>query len=132
MQNIGEEDYTRIADTETKNEDCRSIQTIMNHVVRAGYSYANYIREPFSMNALQVESKKISHGEIGAEIDKMLAYTIEIFEGRWETMDEEMMNVFINARWGITYNIDQLLEHAVVHILRHRRQIEKFLLKFES
>lgn len=27
---------------------------------------------------------------------------------------------------------EQLLEHAVPHVLRHRRQIEKFLLKFEA
>jgi len=132
LQNVGEEDYTRIADAETENEDCRSIQTVMNHVIRAGYGYANYIRKPISMNALPVERKQFTHREIGDEIDKMLAYTIEIFDGRWEMTDEEMVNVIINSRWGVTYNIDQLLEHAIVHILRHRRQIEKFLLKSES
>ncbi len=26
-------------------------------------------------------------------------------------------------------NLEQLLEHAIVHILRHRRQIEKFMLQ---
>ena len=25
------------------------------------------------------------------------------------------------------YDAEQLLEHAIVHILRHRRQIEKFM-----
>ncbi len=98
LQNVGEEDYARIADAETENEDCRSIQTIMNHVVRASYGYANYIRESLSINFLPVERKQIAHAEIVEEIDKMLAYTIEIFDGRWETMDEEMMNIFINAR----------------------------------
>jgi hypothetical protein len=28
-------------------------------------------------------------------------------------------------------NLEQLLEHAIVHLLRHRRQIEKFLLQDE-
>ncbi len=78
------------------------------------------------MNALPVESKQIAHREIGDEIDKMLAYTTEIFDRRWEMMDEEtvneeMINVIINSRWGVAYNIDQLLEHAIVHVLRHRR-----------
>ena len=29
---------------------------------------------------------------------------------------------------GQVYNIEQIAEHAIVHILRHRRQIEKFKL----
>jgi len=33
------------------------------------------------------------------------------------------------VRWGPQYDLEQLLEHAVVHILRHRRQIEKFAAK---
>ncbi|MGI8670015.1 MAG: DinB family protein [Aridibacter sp.] len=132
LQNISEEDYTRISDAETKNEDCRSIETMMNHVVRSGYFYANYIRESLSMKIQPVGEMKISHAEICNEIDKMLAYTLEIFEGRWKEMDEQLGKVFINSRWGITYNIDQMLEHAIVHVLRHRRQIEKFLLTFQD
>jgi len=28
-------------------------------------------------------------------------------------------------------NLEQLLEHAIVHLLRHRRQMEKFMLQGE-
>ncbi len=49
VENVGETDYTRIADAETKDADCHSIQTIMNHVVHAGYSYTNSIRRKLSM-----------------------------------------------------------------------------------
>ena len=132
VQNISEESYTRISDAETENEDCRSIETITNHVIRSGFSYANYIRESLLMNFVPVEHKPIAHAEVGNEIDRMLAYTVEIFEGRWETMDDEMINSVINARWGVTYNIDQLFEHAIVHVLRHRRQIEKFIIKIKG
>jgi hypothetical protein len=41
--------------------------------------------------------------------------------------DEEIMGTVINSTWGTRYDVEQLLEHAVVHILRHRRQIEKFI-----
>lgn len=66
------------------------------------------------------------------KLTKMLAYTIETFAGRWEMTDEEMDDVIINTRWGVAYNIEQLLEHATVHVLRHRRQFDKFLLKFDT
>jgi uncharacterized damage-inducible protein DinB len=130
IKNVGAEEYTRIVGGESAH--CHSIQIIMNHVVRAGYGYSKYIRDALSMTALPIEDKQIPQSEIGGEIDEMLAYTAEIFEGRWQTMDEELENIYFKTRWEVTYNIDQLFEHAIVHILRHRRQIEKFLLKFES
>ena len=32
----------------------------------------------------------------------------------------------IKSGWGQSYDIEQMTEHAIVHVLRHRRQIEKF------
>lgn len=132
LQAIGESDYARVADARTENENCRSVQTIASHVVRAGYGYANYLREQFSMSVAPVEDKLIALGEIEGEIDKMLACTIETLDGRWEMAREEMTNAVIKARWGVTYDIEQLLEHAIVHVLRHRRQIEKFTIQNAS
>ena len=132
IQNVSGEEFTRIADAETRDEDCRSIQTIVSHVVRAGYGYANYIRERFSMNAEPFEPKQIVHGEVSDEIDKMLDYTIQTLDGKWEMSDDEICEIKINSRWGVPYNLEQMLEHAIVHVLRHRRQIEKFLLKFQD
>ena len=39
-----------------------------------------------------------------------------------------MSKIVIHSGWSVTYDLEQLLEHAIVHVLRHRRQIEKFLL----
>ena len=130
LQNGSEADYARIVESES--EHCCSIQIIMNHVVRAGYGYANYIRDALSMDAMPIEDRKIEQTKISGEIDKMFAYTTEIFEGERNITDDEMENIYFKTRWEVTYNIDQLLEHAIVHALRHRRQIQKFLLKFES
>jgi hypothetical protein len=41
--------------------------------------------------------------------------------------DEEIVRVRMDTHWGQTYDLEQLLEHAIVHILRHRRQIERFV-----
>ena len=55
LQTIGEAEYVRIAAAETENENCRSIQTIASHVIHAGYGYASYLREQFSMAVVPVE-----------------------------------------------------------------------------
>ena len=130
LENISEEDYTRIVEGES--EHCHSIEVIMNHVVRAGYGYSKYIRDALAIDALPVEDRQIPQTKIGGEIDEMLAYTAAIFEGERQITDEEIENIYFKTRWGVTYNIDQLFEHAIVHILRHRRQIQKFLLKFQT
>jgi uncharacterized damage-inducible protein DinB len=131
VENINEDDYTRIVDTQTKDEDCRSIQTMMNHVVHAGYGYANGIRRKFSIPHAPSgqERRQIPPSEIGDEIDKVLAYTIETLDGMWEMSYAEMDETVITRKENFSESIEQLLEHAIVHILRHRRQVDKFLLK---
>jgi len=137
IEKTSEEDFNRIVDTETKDEDCRSIQTIIGHVVRAGYGYADYIRTAFSIPSTRPESLPgqgvpVLHREAVEKIDAFLAYTVQTLEGWWEMTDAEIEAVAMKVRWGPTYNLEQLLEHAIVHILRHRRQVERFLERLTS
>ena len=41
--------------------------------------------------------------------------------------DQEAVDTKMQVRWGPTYDFEQLFEHAIVHVLRHRRQIDRFL-----
>lgn len=129
---ITADEFTKIADSQTEDESCRSIQTVTSHVIGAGFGYANYIREQFSIASEPITREMVSHAEAGKKIAGMLNYTIETLDGRWEMSDDEICQVKINSRWGVIYDLEQLLEHAIVHVLRHRRQIEKFLLKFND
>ncbi len=127
ISKIVETDFVKIVDTETKDDDCRSAQTIISHVMNSGYGYANYIRDWFSIPKNSPARRLYTQNEFPSQFDKMLAYNSETLEGKWEYTDEEIMKVKMNVRWGPQYDLEQLLEHAVVHILRHRRQIEKFV-----
>ncbi len=123
---LAEEQYTRIMDAETADESCRSPQTIMSHVVAAGYGYANYIRRAFSMTESSPQRRLLEHEESLQAFDAMLAYTVATLDGKWEMSEDEITAVSMTVRWGPTYDLEQLLEHAIVHILRHRRQIDKW------
>ena len=123
---ISETDFVKIVDSVSKDDDCRSVQTIVSHVTNSGYGYANYIRDWFAIPKSSPERRFISQKDFSIEIDKMLAYTIETLQDKWEFADDEIMKVKMIVRWGPQYDLEQLLEHAVVHLLRHRRQIEKF------
>lgn len=126
LESISDEDFERVRDTETQDEDCRSIQTIMRHVVRAGYGYAGYMRTAWQKEPVIRWDEPLSRAEAPGEIRKMLAYMVETLEGRWNMTDEES-TVSMKTRWGAVYDFEQLFEHAIVHVMRHRRQIERFL-----
>ena len=123
---ISDADFVKIVDSDTKDDDCRSVQTIVSHVTNSGFGYANYIRDWYSIPKNSPERKLLSQDEFLLRFDKMLDYTSETLHDKWEYSDEEIMKVKMIVRWGPQYDLEQLLEHAVVHILRHRRQIEKF------
>ena len=44
LSTVKTDELVTIVDTETKDDDCRSIQTILAHVVRSGYGYAIEVR----------------------------------------------------------------------------------------
>lgn len=127
VEKISETDFVKIVDNETKDEDCRSVQTIVSHVTNSGYGYANYIRDWFAIPKYSPVRRLLSKKDFLVEFEKMLLYNVETLQDKWEYSDDEIQKVKMIVRWGPQYDLEQLLEHAVVHILRHRRQIEKFL-----
>ena len=124
---MNEEDLARVVDPETRDDDCRSAQTVVSHVVNSGYGYADLLRKLFAVPSTRPPRALLSRGESLEQLDAILTYMAETLDGRWRMSDEEMTGAVINTGWGVRYDIEQLLEHAVVHVLRHRRQIEKFM-----
>jgi uncharacterized damage-inducible protein DinB len=127
VNKIPPDEFVRVIDNHTNDEDCRSVQTIMSHVVRAGYGYADYIRYLFSISSTRPAIQLLDQNESMKQIELMLEYTIQTLDGKWEMPDEVIVRTTIHSLWGVTYDLEQLLEHAIVHILRHRRQIEKLM-----
>ncbi len=44
INGLSQADFVKILDPLTEDEDCRSVQTIINHVIRSGYGYADSVR----------------------------------------------------------------------------------------
>ena len=131
VQDISSNDLVSIIDHETDDEDCKSIQTILTHVVRAGYTYIIAIRK-WKGEDIQYRERVLynSSAEYILALKKMFNYSEQLFEDFPNIeMCENDPAKKIHVSWGQRFDVDQLLEHAIVHILRHRRQIERFLIK---
>lgn len=124
---IDQKAYESVRDTNTKDENCRSIQTIMSHVVSAGYGYADYFRAAFGIASGRPQKRPLSFSEVPAQTEEMIDYTVATLQEKWEMGEDQIMAVRIESSWGQTYDLEQMMEHAIVHILRHRRQIQRML-----
>ena len=131
LQSITHHELVTIVDAETKDDDCRSIQTILAHVVRAGYGYAIEVRNKQGEKLERPDRAYLESAEAFIiALDKMFVFNVLLFDDYPNLTIEELdNNKKILVAWGQLFDIDQLFEHAIVHILRHRRQIERFLLK---
>lgn len=132
IERTDEANFVKIFDPNAADEDCRSIQTIMSHVVFACCGYDNYIRKAFSIEEKSFERKLLSKSEVIEQLDAAVSDTAKTLAGKWLMTDEEMKAISIESRWGTIFDLEQMLEHAIVHILRHRRQVEKFLANGDS
>jgi len=129
IDSIDDGEFEKVRDTQTSDEHCRSVQTIMSHVVNSGFGYANSIRKACSTPGEDYTFRILSRSESKEGMVGMLAYTAETMHDKLDYNDDQLAAVKVTMRWGPVYDLDQVLEHAIVHILRHRRQIERFLLR---
>lgn len=128
IETITDQALTIIIDHQTTNENCRSFQTILSHVVYSGYGYANSIHNLKGNNI--VRPNKTSHATVELylkDLDDVFIYTENVFKLIGDNEIEQLDNLLkIKTGWSQLYDIEQLMEHAIVHILRHKRQIKKF------
>lgn len=128
IEDISDDVLTMPIEPHTTDENCKSIQTILSHTVSSGYSYAVYID---NLKGHQTDRPKKTFHETTKEyledFDQVFSYTENVFKN----IKDHELEQFDGAKkiitsWGQIYDMEQLMEHAIVHILRHQRQIEKF------
>ena len=125
LQNISNDIFCLITD-ESIEDNFKSVRNITLHIVSSGYVYANHIRNRFDNDIVLNQVKIDNINEAIEELDKMFLYTVQTFEDKWLLTDDELMNTIIKTSWT-TYDLEAIIEHSIVHILRHRLQIEKRL-----
>lgn len=134
IHSISHKELITVADELTKDPECKSIQTVLSHVITSGYGYAIIIRKSMGEEIDYKDDLVFSSTEEYQEqLLKMFDFNVQLFEDYPKIKLEEYKNEHkILVRWGQKYDVEQLMEHAIVHVLRHRRQIQKFLYKLRS
>ena len=128
IEGLCQEELINIIDRRTNDEDCRSIQTILTHIVQSGYTYVIEIRKWLGEDIAYQEKKTLTTVEAyKLALNEMFDFTEQLFiEYPDITLVTYDISKKIYVRWGQTYDVEQLMQHAIMHVLRHQRQIEKF------
>lgn len=109
--------------------DTASIRMICAHAVGAARRYSDYIRKARGMPYVDKFVADPESLPTPASVRPLLAaamqYTEESLAGWYEDPTPAEGTKF-EVRWGPVYDPEMILEHAVVHLLRHRRQIERW------
>ncbi len=129
ISNVKDEHLAVIVDHQTKNKDCVSIQSVLTHIIFCGDNYVTMI-DIDRGNANSTWGKRVYYDTVNEYItalEQMYERNVDFFEqvsaGEMAQFDPAKK---IKTGWGQLYDYEQLMEHAIVHIYRHRRQIQKF------
>jgi len=112
---------------ETKDPSYASLETLLRHVLRAARGYVVWTCENLGLADPAIRATPEPEA-IEAEAETYLEHLL----ARWrvslvELDDERLEHAEFRSPWGATYCIDGMLEHAVMHPIRHAFQLAELL-----
>jgi hypothetical protein len=118
------------AERPSDDPDCRSPRAIARHACGAARRYADYVRRarglPYEERFELGPAALATPGEARGLLRDALRYTEGALDGFYDASYEANRALEFPVRWGPRYDPEMLLEHAIVHLLRHRRQLERW------
>lgn len=104
----------------------KSHEALLHHVCRAARGYMTWMCEVLGLPDPEIPAPPEPEG-IEMEVDAYLERLLD----RWRTplseVEESRFEEEFPCRWGPTYCIDAMLEHAVMHPIRHDFQLKTLL-----
>ena len=109
---------------ETEDPSYASREHLLVHVLACAAGYLVWICEQLEWTPPALDRSPAPEG-FGAVADAHLQQTLAAWDVCLRDLTEEQMDgPAYESRWGVPYCIDSMLEHAVLHPMRHRHQLE--------
>ena len=134
------EDFCRVVesfdlarfDAERPSNDSNTVspRAICLHVIGAAHRYAHYIRKARGLDFVdryEADPAQLRSPQgVRALLTEGIVLTEDAVEPLLNATDQEIQALSFAVRWGPRYDPEMILEHAVCHLLRHRRQLERW------
>ena len=122
---IAENKNLKLPDTD--DADYISLETLLLHVLNSSGGYLKWICQKLELPDPKIE-KPPEVKSIRNEAEKYLEYLFE----KWKTPltevpKEKFFAKTYKSNWGVEYCIEAMLEHAVMHPIRHESQLNNLM-----
>ena len=115
-----------VALPKTEDRDYQSPARLLRHVLGAAYGYMSWMCDKLNLPDPQIR-KPPEEAVIEAEADAYLAHLLERWRLPLAEVPEDSFGRVYESRWGVLYCIDSMLEHAVMHPIRHTFQLSELM-----
>jgi uncharacterized damage-inducible protein DinB len=111
----------------TTDEDYQSLETLLKHILRAARGYMVWICKQLELPDPEIRPAPEVE-VIEKEADRYLEHVLERWHLPLADVPEDKFgpHSFI-SNWGEAFSIDSMLEHAVMHPIRHEFQLKELL-----
>lgn len=111
----------------TDDQYYKSLDTLLYHVLRSARGYMVWMCKQLDLPDPQINEAP-SPELVEENAEKFIEHLIE----RWNiplrnVEPERFEDIAYKSNWGVDYCIDAMLEHAVMHPIRHKFQLENLI-----
>jgi uncharacterized damage-inducible protein DinB len=107
----------------TEDPSYASLEALLKHVFRAGRGYMTWMCEKLELPDPGIDREPAVE-VIEAQADAYLDHLLEKWRAPLADVPEERFyNATYTSRWKVDYCIDAMMEHAVMHPVRHEFQL---------
>ncbi len=103
-----------------------SLQTLLHQILRCPRNYMTWMCEKLGLPGPGINEPPAVE-RIEAEADRFLSHVLEQWRLPLSRIEEKRFAEVYPPRWGVPMCIESMLEHAVVHPLRHAFRLEELM-----
>lgn len=132
LQTWQEAKSINLALPEIEDPNYKSLDTLLKHIFRSARGYMIWICD--KLNLPDPEIKQMPESDIiESEANEYLVYLVNKWRNPLaEIVEEKFHSPTFTSRWGVNYCIDAMLEHAVMHPIRHEFQLRNLITEQKS
>lgn len=111
----------------TDDEDYQTLDNLLRHIFRASRGYMTWMCDKLNLPDPEIE-KTPGADLIETKAEEYISHLLEKWRLPLADISEETFHSpTYSSRWGVEYCIDAMLEHAVMHPIRHEFQLKNLI-----
>lgn len=110
----------------TDDPDYASLDTLLNHTLRASRGYMTWLCEKLALPDPGIDEVP-GPDRMAREAESYLEHLLARWRVPLAGVEDRRFETIHRSRWGEDMSLGGMLEHAAMHPLRHRFQLEELL-----